>query len=54
MEIRRGEIEYDELIEYSDMLFNYIKSNFKTLELQESPDKTIIKDLILSIRQRDI
>ena len=48
------DFEYDELIEYSDMLFNYIKSNFKTLELQESPDKTVIKDLIILIRQRDI
>ena len=54
MEIRRGEIEYDELIEYSDMLFNYIKSNFKTLELREAPDKEVIKDLILAIREKDI
>ena len=54
MEIRRGEIEYDELIEYSDMLFNLIKSNFSNLELQDSPDKEIAKQLILAIRQRDI
>ena len=54
MEIRRGEIEYDELIEYSDMLFNYIKSNFKTLELQDSPDVKVAKELILLIRERDI
>ena len=54
MEIRRGEIEHDELIEYSDMLFNLIKSNFSNLELQDSPDKEIAKQLILAIRQRDI
>ena len=54
MEIRRGEIEYDELIEYSDMLFNYIKSNFKTLELQDSPDVKVAKELIILIRERDI
>ena len=54
MEIRRGELEYDELIEYSDMLFNLIKSNFKNVELQDTPDPTITKDLILAIRQKDI
>ena len=36
------------------MLFNYIKSNFKTLELQDSPDVKVAKELILLIRERDI
>ena len=36
------------------MLFNLIKSNFKNVELQDTPDPTITKDLILAIRQKDI
>lgn len=51
MEIRRGEIEYDELMENSEVMFELIKSNFDLLNLQESPDKEFGKELLLKFRK---
>lgn len=50
MEIRRGEVSYDELVESSEIMFEVIRNNFETLEIQEAPDQEMKKNLILSFR----
>lgn len=53
MEIRRGEIEYDDLMENSEMMFDLIKSNFESLDLQEKPDIEVQKELLLKFRKNE-
>lgn len=53
MEIRRGEIEYDDLMENSEMMFGLIKSNFESLNLQEKPDIEVQKELLLKFRKNE-
>lgn len=50
MRIRKGEIEYDVLIEQAELMFNSIKNNFKTLALKDKPDNELKKDLLLQFR----
>lgn len=53
MKIRRGEIEYDLLIEQAELMFNSIKNNFETLALKDKPDEKLKKDLLLQFRLAD-
>lgn len=51
MEIRRGEVDYEEIKETSEVLFEMIKSNFELLNIQEAPDAEIVKELLLIFRK---
>lgn len=53
MEIRNGEIEYDDLIEYSEFLFETINDHFEYSPLQNEPDFEKIKDLIYEFRTNE-
>lgn len=53
MEIRNGEIEYDDLIEHSEFLFETINDHFEYSPLQNEPDFEKIKDLIYEFRTNE-